>query len=362
MKVVKNPRVFSQEYVPNEVVGRESYLRNIVDFVRGGEFSSSFVITGNPGTGKTLIGKSLIAELKEFRGSYVNCYLNQSDRAIASIILDDPTLRHPDIGSSKIDSLDSTLFRGLTGKRNLIVLDEAHSLKRAHSQIVYMLSRSKELGGPEVKLILISMEEPEMFLDRSTLSGLGKYNRFSLKEYDADALYRILLNRSEQGLFDGSYSDSALTRVSELTEENGSARIALELLRNSALLAESSNQLLDEDVVLRAYRDFSPPLEDSSLISLDREEIRLLKDLIGHIGKGSRFKTSDLKNIRASLSDSRIYKFLKIIEAAGLIKKSKIGKGYAGGVENEYILRAPSRLLLSKLDLIERSLDSPPRN
>ncbi len=358
MKIIKNSAVLSQEYIPENIIARQEYVARLKELIRVNNVSSSFVIRGNPGTGKTLIGKYLLRELREFNGAYVNCYVNQSDRAIVSSILANPNIRLPELGNTRSESLSSLLFRELPDRNNLIVLDESQSLKRIHSQIVYMLSRSKELGGPVVKLVLLSMEEPEMYLDKSTLSGLGKYNRIPLKEYDSNELYLILKDRASNGLYEGSYTESALNRISELLEENGSARVAIELLRNSALYAESRNVFLDEDEVLQAYRDFSPPLEESSLINLDDDEIELLKSLLGSFGIEKGFKTSDLKNLGNGMSDSKIYKFLKSIELSGLVKKSRIGKGYSGGVENEYILRVSPQFLLAKLNIMEKSKET----
>jgi Cdc6-like AAA superfamily ATPase len=355
MKIIKNSIILSQEYVPDDVIGREQQIARLRELITLGATSSSFVIRGNPGTGKTLIGKYLLRELKGYNGVYVNCYVNQTDRSIVASILDDPNIRLPELGNTRSESLSSILFRELPEKKNLIVLDEAQSLKRSHGQIVYTLSRSKELGGPEINLMLLSMEEPEMYLDKSTLSGLGKYNRLSLTEYKANELYEILSRRANGGLYEGSFTNSAIERISELVEDSGSARNAIELLRNSALYAESRNVFLDEEAVLQAYRDFSPPLEDSSLINLDQEEILMLKSLLESKRFESGFKTSDLKNLGTGMSDARIYKLLKTIELSGLVKKSKIGKGYSGGVENEYILRISPSILLSKLNMIGKS-------
>jgi cell division control protein 6 len=352
MKIIKNSTILSQEYIPEDIIGREEQIARLRGLIRTNEGSSSFVIRGNPGTGKTLIGKYLLREMKGYNGIYVNCYVNQTDRSIISSILSDPNIRLPELGNARSESLSSILFKELPDSKNLIVLDEAQSLKRSHGQIVYMLSRSKELGGPDIKLMLLSMEEPEMYLDKSTLSGLGKYNRISLKEYDAEDLHEILARRANSGLYEGTFTDSAIARISELVEESGSARIAIELLRNSSIYAESRNVFLDEEAVLQAYRDFSPPLEDSSLINLDEDEILLLKSLLESTRLVSGFKTSDLKKMNTGMNDARMYKFLKTIELSGLVKKSKIGKGYSGGVENEYILRISPNILLSKLNMI----------
>ncbi|MCL5930311.1 MAG: AAA family ATPase [Candidatus Thermoplasmatota archaeon] len=355
MKVIKNSAILSQDYIPESVIGREEKLKELEELISGSDVSSTFVVRGNPGTGKTLIGKTLLKQLKSFRGTYVNCYINQTDRSIISTILDNPSIRLPEIGNTRGESLANILFRELNGRNNLVVLDETQSLKKAHGQIVYLLSRSKELGGPEIKLVLLSMEEPEMYLDRSTLSGIGKYNRISLKEYDANDLYKIISSRANLGLYEGAYTDGAISRISELAEESGSARVAIELLRNSALYAETRNVFLDEDSVLQAYRDFSPPLEDSSLINLEEDEILLLRSLLESVNIENGFKTSDIKNLDKNISDSKMYKFLKTIEVSGLVKKSRIGKGYSGGVENEYVLRVPPKVLLSKLSLMEKA-------
>ncbi len=355
MKVIKNSAILSQDYIPESVIGREEKLKELEELISGSDVSSTFVVRGNPGTGKTLIGKTLLKQLKSFRGTYVNCYINQTDRSIISTILDNPSIRLPEIGNTRAESLANILFRELNGRNNLVVLDETQSLKKAHGQIVYLLSRSKELGGPEIKLVLLSMEEPEMYLDRSTLSGIGKYNRISLKEYDANDLYKIISSRANLGLYEGAYTDGAISRISELAEESGSARVAIELLRNSALYAETRNVFLDEDSVLQAYRDFSPPLEDSSLINLEEDEILLLRSLLESVNIENGFKTSDIKNLDKNISDSKMYKFLKTIEVSGLVKKSRIGKGYSGGVENEYVLRVPPKVLLSKLSLMEKA-------
>ena len=355
MKVIKNSAILSQDYIPESAIGREEKLKELEELISGSDVSSTFVVRGNPGTGKTLIGKTLLKQLKSFRGTYVNCYINQTDRSIISTILDNPSIRLPEIGNTRAESLANILFRELNGRNNLVVLDETQSLKKAHGQIVYLLSRSKELGGPEIKLVLLSMEEPEMYLDRSTLSGIGKYNRISLKEYDANDLYKIISSRANLGLYEGAYTDGAISRISELAEESGSARVAIELLRNSALYAETRNVFLDEDSVLQAYRDFSPPLEDSSLINLEEDEILLLRSLLESVNIENGFKTSDIKNLDKNISDSKMYKFLKTIEVSGLVKKSRIGKGYSGGVENEYVLRVPPKVLLSKLSLMEKA-------
>lgn len=352
MKIVKNSYALSAEYVPSTIVGREEYVKLINDMIEGDGLPSTLIVRGNPGTGKTLIGKSIIQRFKRSKGIYVNCYIHSSDKSIISEIVGSSKTRNIDFSNY---SEDKILFNSLQEKNNLVVLDEVHSVKKTHGQVLYLLSRSLELGGPIVKLILLTMEEPEFFLDRSTLSGLGKYNRISLKEYSSEQLYQILADRARNALYEGTYNNESIESCAELTEESGNAREAIELLKNSALLAESLNKTLTGSIVTEASRDFSPPVEDSSLINLEDYELKLLRKLVKRVGSETRFKSSDLKLIDRSILDSRIYRFLRILEDSGLVKKNKIGKGYGGGVENEYSLRVPPFLLLEKISSIEDS-------
>ncbi|MGC8645160.1 MAG: Cdc6/Cdc18 family protein [Thermoplasmata archaeon] len=354
MRVIANPAVFSQDYVPPRFVGREEYLSKLLNMIQLNDTSSAFVVRGNPGTGKTLLGKYLLRLLPEFRGFYVNCYVSSTDRAIVTQILNEVTGKSSDYLNTPSETLFRMLLRNLP-KKTIVILDEAHSLKRVKTQVVYLLSRSSELGGPNVNLVLLSIEEPEMFLDVSTISGLGKYNRIALKEYSREELLEIIKDRSKSGFYEGSYTSEALDRIAYLVEDSGSARTAIELLRNSALLAESENSYLNQEMVLRAFRDFSPPLDDSSLVNLEDDEISLLYDLLNSIGQESIFRSSDIRSLKPDILDSRLYKFINSLELSGFIGKKKMGKGYGGGVENEYFFKIPPGVLLSKVKTLLRT-------
>ncbi|MEM3428840.1 MAG: AAA family ATPase [Thermoplasmatales archaeon] len=351
MKVILNQSVFSQDYIPSRFLGREQYVSKIVDMIRIGNSSSTFVVRGNPGVGKTLLAKYLLKELPELNGIYINCYLNSTDRSIVTYILNTITGRSYDSQNISTDLLFKVLLKELPN-RSLIILDEAHSLKRAHTEAVYLLSRSKELGGPDLNLVLLTIEEPEMFLDNSTLSGIGKYNRIILKEYSREELLQIITDRANSGLYAGSYTPEALERISYLVEDSGSARTAIELLKNSSFLAEAQNSYLNEEIVLQAYRDFSPPLEDSSLANLEQEDMHILLDILNEIGDRVTFKSTEIRKILPNISDSKLYRLINSLELSGFIGKKKMSKGYKGGVENEYFFRVPPKVLLTKLEAL----------
>ncbi|MEM0141139.1 MAG: AAA family ATPase [Thermoplasmatales archaeon] len=352
MKVISNQSVFSQDYIPSKFVGREQYVSRIVNLMHLSD-SSIFIVRGNPGVGKTLLGKYLVKQLPELNGIYVNCYVNSTDRSIVTHVLNLLTGRSYEYQNVSTDYLFKLLLKELPNK-SMIILDEAHSLRKVHAQIVYILSRSNELGGPNLNLVLLTIEEPEMFLDNSTISGLGKYNRITLREYSREELLSIIKERAEAGLYDGSYASDALDRISYLVENSGSARTAIELLKSSSLMAEARGTYLDENVVLEAYREFSPPLEDSSLANLEQDDIEMLEDVLNELGERPTFRSIEIKKLRPDISDSKLYKFVNSLELSGFIGKKKLGRGYGGGVENEYFFKVPPKVLLMKVSAIRR--------
>ncbi|MEM0130426.1 MAG: hypothetical protein QXW75_03065, partial [Thermoplasmatales archaeon] len=119
-----------------------------------------------------------------------------------------------------------------------------------------------------------------------------------------------------------------------------------------SFLAEAQNSYLNEGVVLQAYRDFSPPLEDSSLANLEQEDMHILRDILNELGDAASFKSTEIRNIIPGISDSKLYRLINSLELSGFIGKKKTGKGYKGGVENEYFFRVPPKVLLTKLETL----------
>ncbi len=348
MKIIKNEYILSQEFVPGHILARDDEMNKLEYLLFGNENSSTVIIEGNPGTGKTLLAKRMMNSRKEYDSKYINCYTFHNERSIIAEIIGKSEAK-AEINSLTNEKAIELMLSSFKSDKNLIVLDEAHSLRKKDSSFLYALTRSNELDGPPIKLLLATIEDPELFLDKSTLSGLGRFNRIYLRKYNADDLFQIVKDRAESALYDGGYDDASLRAVAELSEDNGSARVAIELLNNSVLTAENLGSQLTSEIVLKTYREFSPPIDDSSLTALDIDELKLINELL-NFSKESRFYVADVRSIMDDKSGSKAYKFLNRLENIGLIKKSRLSRGYKTGVQNEYLFKIPPDVLREKID------------
>lgn len=350
MKIVRDQYVFSQDFIPERIMLRDDEINKLNYLLFGNNISATVVLKGNPGTGKTLIAKYLMKSIPSYESRYINCYTLQNEKSIIAEIVGRTEMK-ADILNTNIDKALKMMLSAFKTEKNFIILDEAHSLRKRDNSFLYYLSRSQELGGPPIKLLLATIEDPEIFLDRSILSGIGKFNRITLKEYSAEELYQIIIDRANAAFYEGTYENDAIKTVAELSEENGSARIAIELLNNSVLLAESVGEILTSEMVLKAFREFSPPIDESSLMSLDLSELQILDNLIT-LSVESRFRVADVRAAMHEDKDSRVYKFLSRLEDIGLVKKSKLSGGYKKGVQNEYVFKIPQEILEQKIKMM----------
>lgn len=352
MKVIKNEIPLTTEFFPDRIIGRDQEISLINKLMFSSDAQTTVLIKGRPGTGKTLLAKFLMKLHPDYNGKYVNCYVSNSDRLILSEIGGKDYWRGGDLQSSSIESIIRQIFQK-ERRRNLVVLDEVHSLKSSNSKIIYILTRSTELELPPIKLMLLSIEDPEMFLDKSSLASINKINQIDLKNYNSSQLLEILKDRAQLALFEGTYDNDALMKIAEISEASGNARFAIELLRYSARLAELRDQILTSDIVLESSKDYTEPIDDSALRYLDEWEIDLLIRLLNN-WNSNRFTTEEIRSILPVISDARLYKWLRDLESAGIINKRKLSSGYGGGVRNEFSLNVQKNYLLNALYNLKR--------
>jgi Cdc6-related protein, AAA superfamily ATPase len=352
MKIIKNEVPLTTEFLPDRITGRENEINLINKLMFASDAQITVLIKGRPGTGKTLLAKFLMKMHPEFNGKYVNCYVSNSDRLILSEIGGKDYWRGGDFQSSSIENIVKQIFQK-ENRKNLIVLDEVHSLKSSNNKIIYILTRSTELGLPPVKLMLLSIEDPEMFFDKNVLSSINKINQVVLKSYDATQLFEILKSRAELALYEGTYDNEALMKIAELSEASGNARFAIELLRYSAKLAELRDKVLSSDIVLESSKDYIEPIDDSALKYLDEWEVDILINFLNNLNS-NRFTTEEIRSIIPGLTEAKMYKWLRDLESSGIINKRKLSSGYGGGVRNEFSLNVQKDYLLNTLYNLKR--------
>ena len=85
MKIIRNPELFSLNYIPEKVIDREKEISALLNSM---EITNTFLF-GPSGTGKTLILRKAIEEFNSInkKAIYIDCSLYQTTNAIFQEIL-----------------------------------------------------------------------------------------------------------------------------------------------------------------------------------------------------------------------------------------------------------------------------------
>ena len=276
-------------YVPPRLVRRETELglltRRYHDSLEKG-VACHYLLTGGIGSGKTAIAHRLADEL--LRGGrlgglaiarlYVNCWRRSSDRTVLLELLRGVGVSLPDRGYSLAEMLD-VFEQGIRRQpRHLfIILDEVSALVRQETKLLYLLTRSREVGLGSISLFLVAPEDILPYLDAASRSSFGVTHRLQLQSYDASALADILAYRAELALRPGSFSRDVVEQGARVAASTGDARFALELLGGAARAAEQDGraEIRAEDV-RAAKGSIYPTVTEAKLEELPGRSLLIL--------------------------------------------------------------------------------------
>ncbi len=290
-------------YLPPRLVGREKEFRQVLDRYRSAASKGlphHLLLTGGIGSGKTAFGRRLAQELARPDGPrgrpvvshYINCWRRSTDRLVLLELLRSVGVYLPDKGygvPEMIDILEQGLRKAPAPR--LVILDEVGTLVRQETKIVYLLTRSGEVGLGSISLLLIAPEDVLAFLDAASRSSFGVSRHLALPRYAKEDLRGILAYRAGLALRSGSYPDELLDQISALAAPTGDARFALELLQGAARAAEegSAPEISPEHV--RAMQGtLRPSLSEEKLEGLDDTQLLVLLALSRTL-RGPRTRT-----------------------------------------------------------------------
>jgi len=251
-----NKGALQANYAPGVIQHRDQQITQVANILAPclkGERPSNLFIYGKTGTGKTLVTKYTIEQIKgvaqqrdlPVRLVYINCKLKKvadtEYRLVAQLAKEfgkevPPTGLPTDevyrIFYSAIDRHKQTV---------VLVLDEIDELVgRAGNEILYNLTRiNSELQNTQISLVGISNDL--VFtdtLDPRVKSSLSE-EELVFPPYDAIQLQDILRDRSKIAFNKDAVEPGVIEKCSaRAASDNGDARRALELLRVSGELAE----------------------------------------------------------------------------------------------------------------------------
>ncbi len=354
-RVIKNPKKLSFDYVPDKLPHRDEQQQNLFllfrRVVEDGVSQNAF-LHGNVGTGKTASAKRFCMDYKEWASKerkavdyvFVNCRRRSNKSSIMWKLVSHFDKNFPDRGFS-VGEMMEILKKHINkrGTHMFVVLDEADALiQRDGPELVFLLSRfDDESVNPvgSVSLILISQKNILELLDESALSTFKRSNRVRFPSYDKEEMKDILHYRSELALHPGTIEDDELELLSLIAAERGDARLGIELLEKSALLAEQrgENRIFPEDI-RTAKADVDPHMTGSRLNSINDHERMILLAAVQKLRNTSFVTTGELESHysvlcenygKSSLGHTQFWKYLNSLNAEGLLdtETASSGKG-----------------------------------
>ena len=266
-KLVKNKNILQTSYLPGELPHRNAEIEAIATIVTtafGGDKPSNVMVFGKTGTGKTAVMNFIGNELKKEDPDgnsciyiYINCGVVNTQYGVLLNIGNQTTAdfekRIPYAGWS-IEKVYSVMRDYIDELERVfvIVLDEIDRLMiKGGDDVLYLLTKiNEDLRRSKLSLIGISNDLKFMeFLDPKVKSRLSE-EKMVFHPYDTGQLEDILRSRAKIAFDEGVLDPEVIPYCAALSaRETGDARMALDLLRISAEIAERNG----ESVVTRAH-------------------------------------------------------------------------------------------------------------
>ena len=328
--LIRDEQPLVEYFIPENVSHRDGQKQELAECLRPVTVNRkprNAFLYGPCGTGKTLLVQWMLRELEghtsRARTAYVNCWKRNTTHAALTEILGQLDI-YVNYRQAATDLLK--LVEKESSKKQLIVcMDEVDSLET--SEILYDLSRSG------VGMVLISNEAYALMdMDPRIKSSINaEYLEFPA--YTENEILEIVQERAKYGLVPGTLRESEAKMIARLAD--GDARIAIETLRRTALIAEDKEQerVTAEDVK-KAFGSTGLLRKDEAMKKLNEHEKILYSLLAEHKKLGTIALWEKYGKKTDKPASQRSYRnYMSRLTRLGLVK----AKGELTGREYELV-------------------------
>jgi len=246
---------------------------------------SLILLTGGPGTGKTLVARRLLEGLDE----PVRCVLLTNSHVarkgdLLQAILFDLGLPYQGLTEqvARLAVTESCLEHYRTGGKTLIVVDEAHHLSADLLEELRLLGNLEGKDGKAVQVLLVALPEIETVIEESELVALRQRLsvRAKLEPLDVDESAEYLRHQvtSAGGKPDRLFGEDVLDILAHAG--GGVPRVLNQAAHAAFVLADEAGQSqVDAEAAVEAVTRLGlDPAANAEALATDEEPVRLVPD------------------------------------------------------------------------------------
>jgi len=386
-EILSRPTVFlnegplSLEYVPSRLPHREDKLGFLIQLFRfalerPGSMSQRVLITGDVGTGKTVLcqrfGLDIAKAAKNRKVNlhyvHVNCRENKGSLfLIMKRALEKLSPEFPKRGFAPEELLQ--VLMDILDDQNahlILALDELESLIQTEgSTPIYTLTRiQEERPGAPMRLSLVCILREPAYLDKLDPSTIGTLQRnfVRLEKYSANQLEAIISDRVELAFKEGAVPEATVAFLADVAGSSGDARYAIELLWRAGKYADSeSSRTVSVEYVRKAIASVYPAMRTDYIAALSIHEKLLLLALsrllierdTAYVSMGEverEYQAACDEFNEEPRQHTQVWKYARALSSIGVISAQKSGEGMRGRTTLLGLAQVPASTMQESLE------------
>jgi cell division control protein 6 len=357
LSILKKRDVLHFTFIPEIILHRDNELAKVTQAllpILKKSRPSNLLIYGKPGTGKTLVVKTVLSKIHKrveksdfpIKLAYTNAKDETTLYGLLVSLGRELGLSQKELPatglsiSSVFNKLLDVIQKNTTNA--VFIIDEidylAELISKTGKDVLYNLTRANErLKSGSLTLIGISNDLTfKERLDPRVLSSLSE-EEIVFTNYTVEQIKEILLDRIKTAFIKGAVDTASLNLCAAMAgQEHGDARRAIDLLRVAGELAErEQSETVKEDHIRRASQKMEEDKETTALNSYPLHEKLLIIAVMRANGSSTgeiyqAYKGLCKKIRQKEITQRRVTQILGDIELSGLITGKIVHQGMHG--------------------------------